>query len=261
MRIRGIAVLVIALVWAGAARGVLVRVESDPAGYDAWAGDRYMGRTPAETRLPAGRVRVRLAVPSESLYVAPVADTIVSVPDAESLTVRIRAARTVTVRSQPFDLPLRRDGMQIGRTPLDFPLDERRPGRIDLLTPSGPVAVPTDTLLARGSWSWIGGTRAPGSATGERSSALRRLGRYVLPGLAAGLATSGILVKDAADRSYDRYRKTADPGEIRRLYDESRRRDTIAAILWTGAEACILTSVIAWILPDRSPPRPGEDRR
>jgi hypothetical protein len=97
------------------------------------------------------------------------------------------------------------------------------------------------------------------AADGPRST-LRRLGRYVAPGLAVGLAASGTLVKDAADRSYDRYRRSADPTKIRRLFDESRRRDTIATALWMGAEACIITSVIAWILPDRAPGRPAEKR-
>jgi hypothetical protein len=252
--------VLLALACAAPARAALVRVVSDPAGLDAWAEDRYLGRTPTEVLVSSGRVKLRLAVPSESIFVAPIADTTVTLSEAETLTVRIVTAKIVSVRSRPFDLPLLRDGMQIGRTPLDFPLDPRRSVRIDLLTPSGRVAVPTDSLLATGSWTWMGGAGVVEPAADGPRSTLRRLGRYVAPGLAVGLAASGTLVKDAADRSYDRYRRSADPTKIRRLFDESRRRDTIATALWMGAEACIITSVIAWILPDRAPGRPAEKR-
>ncbi len=248
------------LAFAAPARAALVRIVSDPAGLDAWAEERYLGRTPTETLVSAGRVKLRLASPSESIFVAPIADTTVTLSEAETLTVRILTAKIVSVRSRPFNLPLLHDGMQIGRTPLDFPLDPRRSGRIDLLTPSGRVAVPTDSLLAKGSWTWMGGAGVTEPAASGPQSILRRLARYAAPGLAVGLAASGTLVKDAADRSYDRYRRSADPAEIRRLFDESQRRDTIATSLWMGAEACIITSVIAWILPDRTPGRPAEEQ-
>lgn len=243
---------------ADAAWAARVRIESDPAGLAVWGNEQYLGRTPLEAILAEGRVALVLAVASETLFAPPLADTVVTIEGQEDLTVRIRAARTVSVRSRPFDLPLLRNGILIGRTPLDFPLDARRPGRLDLLTPSGRVAVPTDSLLARGSWSWTGAAGPSEIVTAGRSSTLRRLGRYLLPGLATGLATGATLVKHAADRSYDRYLETADPGQIDRYYDQARHRDALSTVMWTAAEACVISSIIAWILPEHPPQRPGE---
>jgi hypothetical protein len=252
--------LVLLDVGMGTAFGARVRIESDPPGLAAWGNERYLGRTPLEAILEDGRVAVVLAAASDTLFAPPVADTLLTIAGQESLTVRIRAARTVSIRSRPYDLPLMRDGVVIGRTPLDFPLDARRPGRLDLLTPSGRVPVPTDTLLARGVWSWTGKPGPSEGVTGGKTSTLRKLGRYALPGLAVGFAAGATLVKDAADRSYSRYLETADPGRIDRSYDETRHRDAISTALWTAAEACVVSSIIAWILPEHEPRRPGEGR-
>lgn len=71
-----------------------------------------------------------------------------------------------------------------------------------------------------------------------------------MPGLAAALATAGILTEHSADDAYDRYRRTADPAEIRRHYDAARSRDRWAAAFWVGAEVSIAAAILSWILPD-----------
>jgi hypothetical protein len=242
------------LVAAGVAQGAVVRVVTDPAGFDVWADGRYLGRTPVETVLPEGKAKLTLAAASDSLFFAPIADTILAVAGAETLTVQIPVSRTVSVRSQPYNLPLLQDGRSIGRTPLDFPLDPRRPGTVDLLAPSGPVHVPIDSLLARGSWSWTGPSGPSPAVRGGKPSTLRRIGRYAMPGLAVAFAVSATLAKDAADESFHDYERSADPDVIRHAFDEARGRDRLATAFWVGVEVCVVSSIVSWILPEHKPP-------
>lgn len=243
--------------WGEAAR---LRVESDPTGLNAWAGEQYVGRTPAEAEVPAGPATVRLAYPSDSLFVEPVADTLVQMVEGESLTVRFVVGKMVSVRSRPFDLTLLRDDMSIGRTPLDFRLDPRRPGRIELETFGGRVQVPMDTLLVRGSWEWIAQVPQTQGVSGGTRPFWRQVGRYVMPGLAVGLSVTSIFVKDSADHAYDDYQRSVDPAEIQSAYDEAARKDQFARALWIAAEACIISSIVAWILPEHRPIQPVEER-
>jgi hypothetical protein len=260
VRIPGLVLLIGLNLTAAAVRGAVVRVETEPSGFDVWADGRYLGRTPAESVLPEGKTKLTVAAASESLFFAPSADTILTVSDAETLTVRIAVARNVSVRSQPFNLPLMRDGRQIGRTPLEFPLDTRRPGKIDLMTSSGPVPVPADSLLASGSWFWRGPSGPSDAVSGGTPSLVRRVGRYVMPGLAVALAVSATLAKDSADHSFADYETTADPGEISRYFDEARRKDELATVFWVGVEVCVISSIVAWILPEHKPQHPEEER-
>ena len=227
-----------------------IAIRSDPAGLDTWANERYLGRTPTAGDLPGGQTILRLARPSDSLYSAPVADTLLNLTEGETLAVRLSVGHIVSVRSQPFGLPLLHDGERVGRTPLELRIDARRTGTWKLLTPRGPIHVPTDTLLARGSWTWKGAPFPAAGAGGRSRPLLRRLGRYMMPALAVSMVAAGVITEDAADRSYGRYLRTAEPREIRRRYDEARRRDAWAAAFWISAEASLASAILSWILPE-----------
>ncbi|MBD3162327.1 MAG: hypothetical protein GF346_08290 [Candidatus Eisenbacteria bacterium] len=247
-------VLVLALgtgLLAGPAAAAELFISSRPSGMATWANDRLLGRTPVWTTLPEGWVVLRLVEGNDSLYRPPAVDTLLHLAARETLSVHFRVGPRVTVRTEPFGIPLLRDGARIGETPVDLRLSPEGGDRLKLLAPGGPVEVPTDTLRARGSWTWRGEVLRIPSYTPRERPLWRKVGRYVLPGVAAALLAGGILVEDSADRAYDRYRHSVDPEEIERHYDAARTRDNWAAALWVGAEVSLASAVLAWILPEQ----------
>ncbi len=234
--------------WASGAR---LELATDPPGLDAWADQRYLGRTPLAASVPAGTFLLRIAEPSDSLYHAPAVDTLLHAEDGELLRLSLRVGRLVAIRSIPFGLPLLRDSRRIGETPLLTRIDSGEPGDLTLLTPKGSIPVPLDTLRARGQWTWHGEKglvfhrEAP-----PRRSLLRQIGRYAMPAFAAALAAGGAVAEGEANRSYRRYQRTADPDRIRAEYDDARRMDRWAVALWAGAEVTLVSAVLSWVLPE-----------
>jgi len=250
----------------GAAKPIAeIEVASDPSGYDAWVDNRYVGRTPLRTSVAAGPNLLILArCRPESLYSPPAVDTLLNLAAGETVRVFLRLGVPVTILSRPFGLRVARDGAVVGRTPLSLRIDSLRGAELSLVTSHGAVPVPTDSLLALGTWMWKGVEDAPPPPDGGRSF-LRKIGRYAMPGIAAVSIVTGAAVEKSADRSYDRYLRSADPGDIRRAYDQARVRDAWATALWTVGEASLASSILAWILPDhdsrdRRSPGGGGDR-
>lgn len=236
-------------------------LRSEPAGLDAWAGGRYLGRTPLERPLPAGEIRLLLAYPGDSLYHPPAADTTVVLEDGTIHEVDLAIGRAVTVRSIPYGLAVYQGDRRLGLTPFQWMLipDQREGLRLE--TPFGPVPIPGDSLLLSGSWEW----RTRGDIFGVRparsSGGWRKIGRTLMPGAAVAFAAAGIMVERSADSAYDRYRRTGDPDAIRRHYDDATARDRWAAALWVGAEASIAAAILAWLLPDGEEPSEEWSRR
>ena len=226
-------------------------VGSDPPGLATWADDRYLGRTPVWTNLREGWVVLRLAEASDSLYHPPAVDTLLHLAERETLSVHFRLGPLVSVRTDPYGIPLLRDGRRVGETPVDLRLSPGAEDRLLLLAPGGPVVIPTDTLHARGSWEWSGDLLRVPSLTPRQRPLWRRVGRTVLPGVAAALLAGGVLVEDSADRAFERYRHSADPEQIEKHYSAARSRDAWAAALWIGAEVALAGTVLAWIWPER----------
>ena len=226
-------------------------IDSDPQGFDAWAGQVHLGRTPLEADVEAGAILLRLARSDSSLYVAPAIDTLIYLAAGERKEIRVRVGRSFSVRSIPFGYPVLRDGQMVGRTPIDVLIGPELGRGLILRTPHGGVGVPLDTLLQRGGWTYI--DRSLGlSMRPPQRPAWRRVGRFAMPVLAIGLAAAGVLFEDSADRSYARYQRETDPSRIVALYDETRRRDRWASALWIGAEISLTSTIIAWILPERN---------
>lgn len=235
--------------------GAMVSVSSSPAGLDTWANGVYLGRSPVRARLAAGRYVLRLAEPSDSLYRPPAVDTLITVTDGEEMKVHLAIGRSITIRSVPFGLDVMNGPTLLGHTPLDLRLNPSGANRLMLLTEQGTVAVPIDSLLRRGEWTYRGSDGPRALSTVERSRPLwRSLGRYAMPGIAAALAVMGGLSEGAADRSFERYRKTGDPELIRRDYDEARRKDRLAVVFWAGAEVSLVSAIFSWIWPDQPEP-------
>jgi hypothetical protein len=251
--------VIVLLLQAGAARTAptpgLVRIVSEPAGLDAWCDQRYLGRTPVETQCGPGQVRIQVREPSDSLYRPAALDSLVQVAQAETLLIRALAPPLVTVRSIPYGLPILRDGVRIGDTPLQLRIGRKgRQDRLSLLTWRGPVLVPVDTLLREGTWMWRGGLPTPPQIRRGELPLWRKTGRNVFPFLALAFGVGGALMENAADASYDRYRKSSDPDDIERHYDRTRTQDRVSTLLWVGAEMSLVGSIVSWILPLGDPP-------
>jgi hypothetical protein len=241
------------------ARATTLELESIPEDLDAWANDRYLGRTPLTGEIPPGEVVLRLAEPSGALFRSPAFDTLVTATAEETLRVRLHVGTEVAVYSEPSGLALLREGSAVGSTPLWLRVDPERPGPLTLRTPRGEVPVPLDTLLSARQWTWKGRPLGIPSLGRGEPSRWRVAGRYGMPLLAVGFAISGLLMEDAADRSYDRYLGSVDPDRLSHFYDEARRRDAWAAACWIGAEISLVSAVVAWVLPERR--APGEEER
>lgn len=244
----GLILLAIAL---QAHAGARLELTTVPAGFDAWSDRAYLGRTPLTANLPPGATLLRLSEPSDSLWNAPALDTLLQAVEGETLRIALRIGRRFNVRSRPVGIPVLRDGRELGRTPLEIRLDPEGPDRLSLLTPRGPIPIPPDTLRFRSVWTWRGDDSIFDRHAVRSNSSWRRLGRYGSPILAGALAAGAKLAENAADRSYRRYLRTADPSLVEKYYDETRRRDALATCLWVGAEASLASALLAWIWPDR----------
>lgn len=110
------------------------------------------------------------------------------------------------------------------------------------VTPRGPLPAMTGPIAVAG---------ASPPLSGGESPLLKRLGRYALPVFAAACIGAGALIERGADRAYDRYRRSADPQEIRRNYDAAHVRDSWSTVLWTAGETSLAASILSWIIPDR----------
>ena len=55
----------------------------------------------------------------------------------------------------------------------------------------------------------------------------------------AGLIGTSFAFEHAADRTYDRYLASTDPGEITRLYDRTRRDDDLSTVTLMSGEALV----------------------
>jgi hypothetical protein len=234
-----------------------IEVASDPSGYDAWLNDHYVGRTPiAATVKPGPNVLVLARSAADSIFSAPAVDTLLDVMEGETLRVQIPLGRPVTILSRPFGVLVERDGVVVGRTPLELRIDAAKPVSLDLVTSRGRVGVPLDSLLATGLWTWRGAEAAfpPPEQEGPH---LKKVGRYALPGFAALCIGSGALIERSADHAYDRYLRSGDLREMRRNYDSARRRDTWSTLLWTTGEVSLAASILSWLLPDHDRLREG----
>jgi len=236
-----------------------IEVTSDPAGYDAWLNGRYAGRTPIATAaVPGPNVLVLGRAATDSVFSAPAADTLLNVAAGETLRVLISLGRSVTILSRPFGIVVEKDGVPVGRTPLQVRIDPLTPERLELVTLDGRVPVPTDSLLSTGSWMWRG-SEPPPPPSQERRSLLMRVGRYALPGFAALCIGTGAVIEKSADRAYDRYQRSADPQVIQRNYDAAHLRDSWSTVLWTAGEISLATSILSWIIPDHDQRREMQD--
>lgn len=233
-------------------------LESQPADLDAWADDRYLGRTPLVSEVPTGEWTLRLAEPAGELFRMPAIDTLITVARDESLWIHLNVGTQVAIYSEPSGMPVFSGGRSMGRTPLTLRLDPARGNEVSLSTPQGKVAAPMDTLLAQRQWVWKGPSLGIPTLGQTEHSRWRTVGRYVMPMLAIGFGVGGMLVEDAADRSYDHYLRAVEPRRIERLYDEAHRRDTWAAVCWIGAEASLVAAVVAWVFPETGEPGGAE---
>jgi hypothetical protein len=233
----------------GLCRAVLLEIDSEPNNLDAWVDGRYLGRTPLTATLDRREVNLRLVEPSRSLYRAPVIDTLLSPDEADTVRVFFRIGPLVSVRSQPFGLPLLRNGRRIGNTPYSFRLGAEGNERLELLTVEGLVPIDAEKLRARGSWDWIGEESTVRISRQSEPTRLQKIGRHLMPAIALTMAAGGLIAEDQADRAYKQYLRAADPAEIQDRYDQTRRRDRLAAAFWIAAEVSAASAVIAWILP------------
>ena len=55
----------------------------------------------------------------------------------------------------------------------------------------------------------------------------------------AGLIGTSFALERVADRTYDRYLASTDPGEIARLYDRTRRDDDLSTLTLMSGEALV----------------------
>ncbi|MFB3908541.1 MAG: PEGA domain-containing protein [Candidatus Eisenbacteria bacterium] len=241
-----------------AAQTGTVAIATRPSGIDAWAGERYLGKTPLEASLPPGPVEVRLVPIQDRLFQAPVVDTLLQIVAGETVRLDLEIGVPVRILSVPYGLRVLRDGAALGRTPLSLRVPPGDFGSFQILTPEGVVAVPRDSLATNGSFTWRGASLVSAGRARRELPAWRRVGRYLLPGLAVGLAAAGAIVKDDADESYRRYERATDPARIGKLYDEASRRDRWAVGLWIGAEVSLASAVFAWILPEGNGRAVGE---
>jgi hypothetical protein len=239
----------------GTMAGARIELATHPSGADAWAGDRYLGRTPLSTDVAVGTTLLRLAESSDSLlWTAPAMDTLLHAEEGETLRLELQLGRTFRISSRPAGFPVLQGGRRIGETPLDLRLYREEIGSLGLLTRGGMIPIPAESLSARGRWSWEEGPATRKAAPAWNGSWLQRIGRYATPVVACGLAAGGAAAERAADRSYRQYLSTADPSRIEKYYDEARRRDALSTALWVGAEVSLATMIVAWIFPER----PGE---
>lgn len=242
---------------AAGAEGRLV-LSTVPSGLDAWGNSRYLGRTPLVAEISPGATLLRVAeVSGSDLWSAPALDTLLHVAEGETLRLALRIGRGFSIRTVPSGLAVMRGMAKIGETPLDLRLFPEDLGQLWLETPKGVVRVPPDTLLARGFWTWSGGRTAIAPSPKPGRSLLRRLGRYGAPVLACGLAVGATAAERAADRSYEKYRSSADPARIEKYYNEARDRDALSTGLWVGAEISLATMILSWIFPDGPETAPG----
>lgn len=245
----------------GGAFSAEVVIGSLPAGLDAWADQRYVGRTPISVRLPEGTLRLRLAEPSSGIFQVPLVDTLLHIARDDTLRLFFRAGRFVTLRSEPFGLTILQDGERVGKTPMVLRFDPDRASSYKLLTPEGAMEVPSDSLVRHGTWTWRGDLRRTEARGGTERPIWRKVGRYVLPGVAVALGVGGLLTEDGADRAYERYQRSVDPTEIEKHYDDARSRDAWAAALWIGAEVSLATALVAWIFPEKNKGGAEEESR
>jgi len=73
----------------GRAEEAVLDLGTSPSGFEAWISDRYVGRTPLLSPIPAGFQRLRLAAPSDSLFQPPALDTLLHAVAGETLKVRL----------------------------------------------------------------------------------------------------------------------------------------------------------------------------
>jgi hypothetical protein len=226
-------------------------LDSDPSDLDAWANDRYLGRTPLTSEVAPGEWALRLAEPAGDFFRMPAIDTLITVTREDSLRIHLSLGTEVSIYSEPSGLPLIAGGRSVGTTPLTLRIDPGEATSLSLRSPRGEISVPMDTLLAARQWVWKGPTLGiPVLGQSDRSR-WRTVGRYVMPLLAIGFGVGGLLVEDAADRSYDRYLHTVDPERLERFYDQAHTRDAWAAACWISAEVSLVSAVVAWVFPER----------
>ena len=244
----------------GACRAVVLAIDSEPGGLDAWIDGRYLGRTPLTVTLDQTEASLRIVEPSRSLYRTPAVDTLLSLGETDTMHVSFRIGPLVTVRSMPFGLPLLRKGKRIGSTPYSFRLGVDGNERLELLTTEGPIPVDEKKLRARGTWQWIGEESTLHVSRQSEQTRLQKIGRHLMPVIALTMAAGGLIAEDQADRAYKQYLRAVDPDKIRDRYDQTRRRDRWAAAFWIAAEVSAASAVIAWILPSDGRPPAAEPK-
>ncbi len=235
--------------------GARLELATRPPGVDAWAGDRYLGRTPLSAEIAAGTTLLRLAEVSDSvLWTAPAIDTLLHAEEGETLRLELQLGRTFRISSRPVGFPILQGGRRIGETPLDLRLNRDEIG--SLRPPDSGWHDSRPGRVAVGARPLVVGRRSrdPKGGAGKERLLAAEDRKVCHAGRRVRSRGGGATAERAADRSYRRYLSTADPSRIEKYYDEARRRDALSTALWAGAEVSLATMIIAWIFPEE----PGE---
>ncbi|MAT40578.1 MAG: hypothetical protein CL946_13355 [Ectothiorhodospiraceae bacterium] len=214
-----------------------VRIESEPAGMEIYAGDSLIGRTPVTTAkklLPT----LKAYWPSRRAWNAEVIDLPDEAPDNTLGVIFLEAPKLVRLGSIPAGASVNISDSLLGRTPLSIPAPEpgvsvtvSHPGyKSQTWTPDSSELVYLEPI----DLGAIQEVRTEKSGFEMPEPAILLAGAV---GIGAGIAA--VLLKQHADDEYDNYLASGNESAL----DSSRRYD-----LYTGIALVALQAVIGYFL-------------
>ncbi|HET9951153.1 MAG TPA: hypothetical protein VFS09_05090 [Candidatus Eisenbacteria bacterium] len=234
-------------------------VTTKPSGLRVRIGDAEAGTSPIESfRVAAGRVTVR-GFPEDPRLFEPAHDgVVVDAAPGETLRVDLDLRPYATLQSVPISSVSRvswnetRDDSLLGTTPIRLPpallewnsirfaasgyADSVTLGRTLLAQTAGGLVTATVALRSLG--------LPPPAPPKPPSLFKRKWFAWTLVGVGALVTGGAVVLRDEADRSYERYLDASDPRVIEAEYDRTLQYDRYAAGALVGGQILFTTGIL-----------------
>lgn len=221
-----------------------LKVLSPEKGVKLYVDGEFAGETPLILPLPAGEHQVRALNPHRSSWLERDWISQVKIVEGDTCELEVRFSTYYIINTHPFDASVIAQGVEIGRTPLILPSGKgeitlKKEGykdRVVSLNSKGErffhIPLEKDQKFQRERLRLL---KEAHRAEKRRKALLRST---IALALASGVVA--IYFKHRADRAYNEYLVAGDPKEMNRLFNDTKRYNTLWGISYGLFEASLL---------------------
>lgn len=221
-----------------------LKVLSSEEGVKVYVNGEFVGETPLILPLPAGEHEVRALNPHRSSWLERDWISQAEIVEGDTCELKVRFPTYYIINTQPFDASVIAQGVEVGRTPLILPSEKGRiilkkegyKDRVVSLDGKGDrffhISLEEDQKFQREKLHLLKETHW----TEKRRKTL--LCSTIALGLASGAAA--LYFKHRADRAYNEYLVAGDPEDMNRLFNDTKRYDTLWGISYGFFEVSFL---------------------